>query len=76
MVLNHHDVWELYDLSADPDELHNLAGDPEHGAVTQRLHEQLMVCLEREGVPDPTEPRMTLTRTEDVGLDPFATRDE
>ncbi|RMF93517.1 MAG: DUF4976 domain-containing protein [Planctomycetota bacterium] len=32
---------ELYDLQADPDELHNLADDPRYGEVLQRLRARL-----------------------------------
>ena len=32
---------ELYDLAADPDELVNLAGEPEHYATLQRLETAL-----------------------------------
>jgi N-sulfoglucosamine sulfohydrolase len=32
---------ELYDLKADPDEMHNLAGQPEHHAAQQRLLQKL-----------------------------------
>ena len=33
--------WELYDLESDPDELHNLYGDPDYLDVTVRLAERL-----------------------------------
>ena len=32
---------ELYDLEADPNELHNLYGNPEYKAVQERLQRQL-----------------------------------
>ena len=35
------DVWELYDLQEDPDELHNLYEDPEHSALITSLKEEL-----------------------------------
>ena len=38
-----HDRPELYDLSKDPEELHNLASDPLHSRNVQRLREELFV---------------------------------
>lgn len=35
------DEWELYDLQTDPDELHNLYGQPEQAQLTTRLKQQL-----------------------------------
>jgi arylsulfatase A-like enzyme len=35
------DQWELFDLSADPAELHNLYGVPEHEAITASLKAEL-----------------------------------
>ena len=35
------DYWELFDLQADPDERHNLYGDPRHGATITALKEEL-----------------------------------
>ena len=32
---------ELYDLEADPNELHNLYGNPEYQSVQERLQRQL-----------------------------------
>ena len=33
--------WELYDLSTDPDEIHNLAADPAHQSVLRELQARL-----------------------------------
>ena len=35
------DYWELFDLQEDPDERHNLYGDPRHGATITALKEEL-----------------------------------
>jgi len=35
------DVWELYDLEEDPNELNNLYLDPQHEALIVSLKEQL-----------------------------------
>jgi arylsulfatase A-like enzyme len=36
------DEWELYDLEADPDEMHNLYGKPEYAAVAANLKAELI----------------------------------
>jgi arylsulfatase A-like enzyme len=38
---------ELYDLSTDPDEAHNLAGRPEHAETLQRMRQKWQVWRER-----------------------------
>ncbi|MCF0199290.1 MAG: sulfatase [Bacteroidaceae bacterium] len=38
---NDNDQWELYDLKNDPNELHNLYGQPRYAKQQARLHEQL-----------------------------------
>ena len=35
------DVWELYDLQTDPNELHNLYGQPGMEKVTKQLMKRL-----------------------------------
>ena len=35
------DCWELFDLTADPDELHNLARDPRHAGLLNPLQARL-----------------------------------
>jgi N-sulfoglucosamine sulfohydrolase len=42
---------ELYDLEADPDEIHNLADDPAHAETLQRLHASLKAFQERTADP-------------------------
>ena len=34
-------VWELYDLQSDPNELHNLYGQDEYSATQDALHRRL-----------------------------------
>ncbi|WP_345328425.1 sulfatase [Novipirellula rosea] len=40
---------ELYDLQTDPDELHNLAENPEHESTLQRMRTQLNQWIETSG---------------------------
>ena len=40
---------ELYDLQSDPDELHNLAENPEHESTLQRMRTQLNQWIETSG---------------------------
>ena len=35
------DVWELYDLQEDPNELHNVIADPRYAKVKKQLHKEL-----------------------------------
>jgi choline-sulfatase len=37
-----HDIAELYDLSSDPEELHNLAGEREYKSIESELREKLL----------------------------------
>ena len=50
---------ELYDLRADPGELHNLAVDPKHEARRAELEKQLAALLSAEGLT-PDKDRMPL----------------
>ena len=42
-------AWELFDLQADPDEVHDLAGDPAHAEVRAALGKQLDGLRKRFG---------------------------
>jgi len=42
---------ELYDLRCDPDQMHNLAEDPEHQEVRKQMHDKLMKILNDTGDP-------------------------
>lgn len=46
-------AWELYDLQADPQEMTNLAGRPEHATVEARLRGRLMQLRRQVGDIDP-----------------------
>ncbi|MBC7278079.1 sulfatase [Nocardioides sp.] len=39
--------WELYDLNADPGEMHNVVDDPAFAAIRAELERQLAECQER-----------------------------
>ncbi|QDU44969.1 Arylsulfatase [Symmachiella dynata] len=44
--------YELYDLQADPDEVHNLYGQPEHEQTVQMLRKRLLELRRETGDPD------------------------
>lgn len=44
-----HDEWELFDLSADPDQLTSVYGDPEYADIQQELKEKLEALQEQYG---------------------------
>jgi arylsulfatase A-like enzyme len=46
------DEWELYDLDADPDELHNVYDDDRYAAVRSELHEELQAVRRQYGDSD------------------------
>ena len=48
--------WELYDLQNDPDELRNLAGDPEHAPLMRKMKAQLQRVRDEVGDRDPPGP--------------------
>lgn len=35
------DCWELFDLEEDPNELHNIYGDPRYGQIQKKMHKEL-----------------------------------
>jgi N-sulfoglucosamine sulfohydrolase len=47
----HRPAFELYDLEKDPDEIHNLANDPEHAKVLSELKKKIRAFQERTGDP-------------------------
>jgi N-sulfoglucosamine sulfohydrolase len=50
-TFTHRPKFELYDLEQDPDELHNLADDPEHRQVFDELQRRLKDFQRRTGDP-------------------------
>lgn len=40
---------ELYDITADPHQIHNLAGDPQHAEILQRMRNELHAWMIRGG---------------------------
>jgi arylsulfatase A-like enzyme len=48
---------ELYDLSEDPHQLHNVAGQDEYAAAQDRLSDELSEWMERTGDPRATDPQ-------------------
>jgi N-sulfoglucosamine sulfohydrolase len=49
--LNQRPQFELYDLQADPDEIHNLANDPQHYELLVKLKQKLRDFQKRTGDP-------------------------
>ncbi len=50
-------VHELYDITKDPHEVHNLAGEPKHKATVERMEKALVAFMKRIGdvglIPEP-----------------------
>ncbi len=46
------DQWELYDLKTDPDEMHNVYGDPDYAEIQKELHEKLTGLRKKYGDSD------------------------
>jgi len=50
----YHDIdsWELFDLKKDPQELHNVYGDPEYADIQKTMHEKLEEVRAQYNVPE------------------------
>jgi arylsulfatase A-like enzyme len=72
LVLNAFDTNEFYDLHRDPNELHNQIGNPEYGATSNRLYNQLVDDLRAEGDPFAGESERKISKISDVGFDEHA----
>ncbi len=60
----HRPQFELYDLKADPHEGHNLAGDPQHAELLERLKDELRNFQVRTADPWHSPPRFPAGRAE------------
>lgn len=63
------DVWELYDLHTDPDELHNLIHDPVHAPLIVGLKKELKKLMIKTGNNRSLEEFRKITDTDFGGLD-------
>ncbi|HUR56122.1 MAG TPA: sulfatase [Opitutaceae bacterium] len=54
--------WELYDLRRDPEELHNVYGDPAYAAAAAQLKAELLRLKERVGDRDEKYPALMAVR--------------
>ena len=54
------DVWELFDLKADPKELTSVYGKAEYAATRKTLHEELKRLRAELKVPDPDPPETNI----------------
>ena len=50
-MFNGFDSDEVYDLAADPDELHNLANDGSYRAQVNEMRDRLYAMMDRVGDP-------------------------
>jgi N-acetylglucosamine-6-sulfatase len=53
--ISYYGLWdtdELYDLEADPDEMHNLRHDPEYTELAEQMQDQLYTMMEEMGGMD------------------------
>ena len=48
------DQWEMYDLENDPNELHNLYGNPAYARQQRKLHKQLLKLQKQYKAPEVT----------------------
>lgn len=55
----YHDIdeWEMYDLVTDPQEMHNVYGDPEYAKIQSNLHQRLLALREKYGDSDANDQR-------------------
>ena len=54
------DQWELYDLKADPTEMHNLYGDPKYRKIQKQMHRRLRQLQKQ--YDDPIEKELKTTK--------------
>ena len=58
------DVWELYDLKNDPDELNNLISNPEYGTVVEELKSKMTMLQKKYKDDKSLEEFRTVTSTD------------
>ena len=51
LVYYPNDMDELYDEQADPDEIHNLNGEPAYQSLREELQERLLLRMKQAGDP-------------------------
>lgn len=52
------DYWELFDLKEDPQELHDIFGDPKSARIRQNLSQELASLRRELKVPDNESPKV------------------